>query len=131
MDGADNIASLEALVVRRAVDQFYLLVLADQQLAPYFIGTDLRRMKGYLTTLLTEAVCGTEPVRAGDEIVAAHAGMGLTEDDYDRIGHYLLTTLLRLRVGVDALIRVGGVLADVRDPILYRTTRTGRLAHSA
>jgi len=128
MDGAHNIASLEALVVRRAVDQFYRLVLADQQLAPYFIGTDLRRMKGYLGTLLTQAVTGPGPVRAGDEIVAAHAGMGLTEDDFDRIGHYLLTTLLQLRVGVDALIRVGGVLAEVRDPILHRT---GRLAHSA
>lgn len=128
MDGASNIASLDALVVRRAVDQFYQLVLADQQLAPYFIGTDLRRMKGYLTTLLSEALTSTGPVRPGTEIVAAHAGMGLTEDDFDRIGHYLLTTLLRLRVGIDALIRVGGVLAEVRDPILYRT---GRLAHSA
>lgn len=128
MDGARNVASLEALVVRRAVDHFYRLVLGDPQLAPYFIGADLRRMKGYLTTLLTQALTGTEPVRAGDEIVAAHAGMGLSEDDFDRIGHYLLTTLLRLRVGVDALIRVGGVLAEVRNPILYRTAR---LAHTA
>jgi hemoglobin len=120
-------ASSESLVARHAVERFYQLVLGDHQLAPYFVGADLRRLKSYLTRLLTMALAGTEPYWPR-ELIAAHQGMGLVDDDFDRLGHYLLTTLLRLRVGADALVRVGGVLTEVREPILRRA---GRLARSA
>ncbi|HKT03896.1 MAG TPA: group 1 truncated hemoglobin [Rugosimonospora sp.] len=122
-----NAASSESTVARQAVERFYELVLQDDQLAPYFVGADLRRLKRYLSELLTLALAGTEP-HWPKELVAAHQGMGLSDDDFDRIGHYLLTTLLRMRVGPDALVRVGGVLTGVREPILRRA---GRLARSA
>jgi hemoglobin len=110
-------ASSGSLVARQAVERFYQLVLADNQLAPYFVGADLRRLKSYLTTLLTMALAGNEP-HWPRELIAAHRGMGLVDDDFDRLGHYLLTTLLRLRVGPDTLIRVGGALTQARRPIL-------------
>jgi hemoglobin len=114
-------ASSKSLVARRAVERFYQLVLADTQLAPYFVGADLRRLKGYLTNLLTMALAGNEP-QLPRELIAAHRGMGLVDDDFDRLGHYLLSTLLRLRVGPDTLVRVGGALTEARRPIL-RTPR--------
>jgi hemoglobin len=120
-------AGTESLVARHAVERFYQLVLGDHQLAPYFVGADLRRLKSYLSRLLTMALAGTEPYWPS-ELVAAHQGMGLIDDDFDRLGHYLLTTLLRLRVGPDALIWVGGVLTEVRESVL---SRAGQLAQSA
>jgi hemoglobin len=115
-------ASSESLVARQAVERFYQLVLADSQLAPYFVGADLPRLKGYLTNLLSMALAGGEP-HWPRELIAAHRGMGLVDDDFDRLGHYLLTTLLRLRVGPDALIRVGGALTEARRPVLRTPPR--------
>jgi hemoglobin len=120
-------AGSESLVARQAVERFYQLVLVDRRLAPYFVGADLRRLKGYLTTLLTMALAGREPHWPG-ELIAAHHGMGLADDDFDRLGHYLLSTLLRLRVGPDALVRVGGSLTEARNSILRRAEWLARSA---
>ncbi len=117
----------EPLVVRRAVESFYALVLGDQRLAPYFVGADLNRLKRHMTTLLTMALAGRAP-RLPAELIAAHQGMGIVDDDYDRLGHYLLSTLLRLRVGPDALVRVGGVLTEMRGPLLRPGKRLARSA---
>ncbi|MEN3310607.1 MAG: hemoglobin [Micromonosporaceae bacterium] len=127
MDAARSEPRSDPLLARQAVERFYQLVLGDEQLAPYFVGADLRRLKGYLTTLVTMALAGGEPHWPRD-LIAAHHGMGLVDDDFDRLGHYLLTTLLRLRVGPDALVRVGGALTEMRSPILRGSQR---LAQSA
>jgi hemoglobin len=122
-----DVARSESLVARQAVERFYQLVLGDRQLAPYFVGADLRRLKSYLTSVLTMALAGNEPHWPA-ELTAAHHGMGLVDDDFDRLGHYLLTTLLRLRVGPETLVRVGGVLTEVRNPILRRAAWLARSA---
>ena len=117
----------QSLVARQSVERFYKLVLGDRQLAPYFVGADLRRLKAYLSKLLAMALDGREAYWPR-ELIAAHRGMGLVDDDYDRLGHYLLTTLLHLRVGPDALVRVGGGLTEARAKILRRASRLARSA---
>jgi hemoglobin len=112
-----------AFLPQRVTEQFYRDVLADTQLRPYFTGVNLGRLKTHLSALLAQAVRSPGPYPIED-LVAAHRGLGLSEDDYDRIGHYLLTRLLRERVGADVLLRVGTVLTEARGPILEGTTRT-------
>jgi hemoglobin len=106
-----------AFLPQRVTEQFYRDVLADTQLRPYFTGVDLGRLKIHLSALLAQAVHSPGPYHIED-LVAAHHGLGLSEDDYDRIGHYLLTRLLREQVGPDVLLRVGTMLTEARGPIL-------------
>jgi hypothetical protein len=63
-----------APAIRAAVDDFYARLLADRQLAAFFTGTDLRRLKAHQRAYIAAAVGGPE-VFAGREMAAAHAGL--------------------------------------------------------
>jgi hypothetical protein len=103
--------------IRTAVDRFYRLVLADRQLGPRFAGVDVRRLRMGLSSVLINAL--HDPGRTWPaELIAAHRALGLTGDDYDLLGHYLLSTLLPLRLGTDLLVRVGAILTDARAEVV-------------
>jgi hemoglobin len=123
-DGANRAAGADvsgaaspADQIRTAVDRFYRLVLTDRQLGPRFAGVDVRRLRIALSDVLTNALHTPGRVRP-TELIAAHQGLGLTGDDYDLLGHYLLSTLLPLRLGTDLLVRVGTILTDARAEVV-------------
>ncbi|MFB9239486.1 hypothetical protein ACFFWC_28785 [Plantactinospora siamensis] len=103
--------------VRAAVRRFYRLVELDQQLAPHFMDSDLSRLADALTAGLVDALHSDAPALPVG-LVAAHRGLGLSEDDYDLLGHLLLTTLLPLRLGPDLLIRVTAGLTRARPQVV-------------
>jgi hypothetical protein len=109
----------QLIVVGLTVERFYPLAATDYQLAAHFAGIDEHRLKRHLRTLLYQVLATGEAAGPG-RVVAAHRRLGLTEDDFDRFGHYLLGTLLELRVGPDALVRVGRFLTRIREPMLRR-----------
>jgi NTE family protein len=49
-----------AAAVRAAVDDFYDRVLADPELAPFFDGTDMRRLKAHQRSFVAAAIGGPE-----------------------------------------------------------------------
>lgn len=103
--------------IRTAVDRFYRLVLADRQLGPRFAGVDVRPLRIGLSRVLTAALHTPERISPA-EMIAGHRGLGLTCDDYDLLGHYLLSTLLPLRLGTDLLVRVGAILTEARAEVV-------------
>ncbi|ASW56358.1 hypothetical protein [Plantactinospora sp. KBS50] len=107
----------QAIAVRAAVRRFYRLVQLDQQLAPRFADADLTRLSESLSTSLIGALDGPDPVLPAN-LVDAHRRLGLSADDYDLLGHLLLTTLLPLRLGPDLLVRVGAGLTRARERVL-------------
>ncbi|MFC7548884.1 hypothetical protein [Plantactinospora sp. GCM10030261] len=107
----------QASALRAAARRFYRLARRDQQLAPYFAGTDIDQLAERLTAALVGAWrTGNHPGWA--ELIADYRRLGLGEDEYDLLGHLLLTTLLPLRLGPDLLIRAGAVLAEARPAVV-------------
>lgn len=107
--------------IRTAVDRFYERVLADPQLADYFTGVDMNRLRWHQVTLLS-TVTGGPATYEGRDLGEAHAHLDISGADFDRVVAHLDDTLEEL--GVDAAIRdqVAGVLLTHRAEIVSEST---------
>jgi truncated hemoglobin YjbI len=89
-----------------AVDRFYEKVLADSELAPFFQGTNMRRMRAMQKGFLSMAL-GGPVLYSGRDLAEAHAQLrqnGLCEMHVDKVGRLLLETLREMQVP-DELMR--------------------------
>ena len=103
--------------IRTAVDDFYVRVVADPQLAPHFAGIDLPQLRRHQTALLSQVTGG--PVEyTGRELAAGHAGLQITPDDFDRVVGHLVDTLTALGVPGEDIGAVGAALSAHRDDIV-------------
>jgi hemoglobin len=103
--------------VRAAVDDFYARVLADPQLAPFFAGTDLGRLKAHQRSFIAAALGGPE-VFSGRDMASAHAGLAVSDADFDAVVAHLADTLTGLGVDQETIARIGGALAPLRADIV-------------
>ena len=106
--------------VRDAVDRLYLLILADPELSPYFIGVDLPRLKAHLAALLGRVLGGPDEY-AGRDLVQSHHGMGITREHYRKVSDYLTSVLWNLGAAEDILAAVSMTLVSVEDQIVDHT----------
>jgi hemoglobin len=99
-----------------AVDDFYRRVVADPALAPFFDGIDLPRLRRHQTALLVQVTGG--PVEySGRELATAHAGLGITPADFDRVVRHLVAALTDLGVSAGDIGEIGAALTASRDDI--------------
>jgi hemoglobin len=98
-----------APAIAASVDIFYERVLADPALAPAFAGIPIDRLKHHQRAFLTRAL-GGPAYYAGRDMRAAHAGLAITNEHFDRVAQHLTDTLTGL--GVDAVL-VAQVIAGV------------------
>ena len=103
--------------VRAAVDDFYARVLADPQLAPFFTGTDLGRLKAHQRSFIAAALGGPE-IFSGRDMASAHAGLAVTDAGFDAVVAHLVDTLTGLGVDQQTIARIGGALAPLRADIV-------------
>ena len=103
--------------IRAAVDDFYERVVGDPQLAPYFEGVDLRKLRAHQTALLVQ-VTGGPAVYSGRDLAAAHDRLGITPEDFDRVVGHLVATLTSFGVSADDIGSVGEALVAHRDEIV-------------
>jgi len=108
----------DAATLRTAVNLFYRRVLADPELAPWFAGVDMTRLRAHQMAFLAGALGGPDLFN-GREIAAAHADLKITDSAFDGLVGHLATTLLDLGTGpatVDRLVRrlepLRGVVVD-------------------
>ena len=92
-----------------AVAVFYARVTADPELAPYFAGIDLDRLRAHQHSFLAAALGGPE-LFTGRPLERAHAGLGITDAHFDRVVDHLAETLGDL--GIDPVH-----VAAVRDRV--------------
>jgi hemoglobin len=78
--------------LRAAVAVFYARVTADPELAPYFAGIDLDRLRAHRRAFLMAALDGPT-IFTGRPLETAHAGRGITDDHFDRLVDHLAETL--------------------------------------
>jgi hemoglobin len=103
--------------IRTAVDDFYVRVVSDPQLAPFFEGIDLPRLRRHQTALLVQVTGG--PVEySGRALAEGHAGLGITPADFDRVVEHLVATLTALGVPAEDIGQVGAALGAHRDEIV-------------
>jgi hemoglobin len=107
--GADSVAA--------AVDGFYQRLLADPDLAPFFADVDLRRLKSHQRAFIAAALGGPE-IYAGRDMAAAHAGLDITDADFDAVVGHLVDTLTSLGVPAATIATIGGALAPLRSDIV-------------
>jgi hemoglobin len=103
--------------VREAVERFYTRVLDDPDLKPYFTTVDVSEVKRHQVLLLSQ-VLGGPANYAGRELGAAHSGLGITDDHYDRVVDHLVAVFTELGAEADTIAAAGDVLAGVRTDIV-------------
>ena len=109
-----------APAVQAAVEDFYTRVLADPGLAPFFSDTDLARLKSHQRSFIAAAIGGSE-IYSGRDMAAAHAGLNITDADFDAVVGHLVDTLTGLGVPAETIGQIGGALAPLRADIVTAT----------
>lgn len=99
--------------VAAAVDIFYARVLEDAVLAPYFARTGMARQKAHMRAFLAVALGGPEVYR-GRDMGAAHAGLGVTDEAFNRVVGHLVATLVQLEVPSSLIVAIGAKLEPLR-----------------
>jgi hemoglobin len=111
-------------VVHEVVEQFYGRLVADPIVAHYFVGMDLPQLKRHQVLFLSQALGG--PLEyAGRSMAEAHAGLGITEEEFARVGSHLLEVLGGSPVDSEVLTAVADALAGLKGDIV-----TGPVADS-
>ncbi|HEU4945613.1 MAG TPA: group 1 truncated hemoglobin [Kribbella sp.] len=103
--------------VSSVVDLFYQRVLADPQLAGYFEGSDLVRLKRHQVQLVSQ-VMGGPVTYEGAELAAAHADRGITDADFGKVVEHLIAALQAHDVDEEIIGRVVEALAATQGDIV-------------
>lgn len=106
-----------APTIREAVDRFYVRVLADDELAPYFTDTEMAALKRHQVLLLSQ-VLGGPAAYDGRDLADVHRGLGITEAHYDRVVGHLVSVLVELGADDEAIAAAGTVVAGVKPDIV-------------
>ena len=103
--------------VSAVVNDFYVRVLGDPQLAPYFEGVDIPRLKRHQVLLVTQVLGGPANYdgRALDE---AHEGLGIDHEDFAAVAGHLTAAMKEAEVPEDIVMRAIAVVASTEPDIV-------------
>ncbi|MBM7367227.1 group I truncated hemoglobin [Gordonia hydrophobica] len=105
-----------APAVAAAVDDFYVRVTSDPELAGYFEGTDMRKLKSHQRTFIAAAIGGPEKY-VGKSMAQAHARLNIVPSHFDLVVGHLVDTLASLGVPEHVIGQIGATLAPLKDEI--------------
>jgi hemoglobin len=103
--------------VSAVVSDFYVRVLGDPRLAPYFEGVDLPRLKRHQALLVTQVLGGPENYD-GRPLAEAHAGLGISHDEFAVVVGHLAAALRDAGVPDDIIGRAGAAVAAAEPEIV-------------
>jgi hemoglobin len=106
-----------ALVV--VVDDFYARVLADPQLAGFFAGVNMPKLKGRQVEFFAAALGGPDDYR-GVGLREVHAGRGISQADFDRVAFHLAAALAAAGVPAETIGAIAAAVAPLADDIVSR-----------
>lgn len=111
----DQIGGAEA--VSAAVDDFYERVLGDPRLQKFFTRTDMAKLKAHQRSFLAAALGGPQQYR-GRTMAEAHAGLGITSEEFAAVVEHLVNTLQALNVPDEIIGTIGSTLAPLEKEIV-------------
>jgi hemoglobin len=109
-------------VIAAAVDEFYERVLDDAELAPSFTLIDLDRLKAHQRAFLSVALDGPQTYD-GRSLTEAHAGLGITSEQFDRSVCHLVATFISMHVNRNIIEEVAARLESLRSEIVEPQVR--------
>ncbi|KZS65350.1 group I truncated hemoglobin [Mycobacterium ostraviense] len=99
----DQIGGYQAIEV--VIEDFYARVLADDQLAGFFTGTNMSRLKGKQTEFFAAALGGPEPY-TGVPMKQVHQGRGITMHHFTLVAGHLGDALAAAGVPAETITEI-------------------------
>jgi hemoglobin len=113
----DEIGGEPALVA--VVDDFYMRVLADPQLAGFFAGANMPKLKGRQVEFFAAALGGPDRY-TGAGMREVHAGRGISQADFDKVAFHLTAALAAAGVPGDTVARIAAAITPLAGDIVAR-----------
>ncbi|MGH3967713.1 MAG: group I truncated hemoglobin [Mycobacterium sp.] len=110
----DKIGGHAALEV--VVEDFYARVLADGELASFFAGSNMNRLKGKQVEFLAAALGGPEPY-TGAPMKQVHQGRGITTHHFNLVAGHLTNSLRAAGVPAETVGQILGIVAPLATDI--------------
>src|SRR5215472_5672041 len=104
----DRIGGHEA--IEAVVDDFYVRVLADDQLSGFFTGTNMSRLKGKQVEFFAAALGGPEPY-TGAPMKQVHQGRGITMHHFSLVAGHLADALAATGVASETVTEILSAIA--------------------
>lgn len=110
----EQIGGHEAL--EAVVADFYTRVLADTELAGFFSGTNMSRLRGKQVEFFAAALGGPEPY-SGAPMKQVHQGRGITMHHFTLVAGHLTDSLTAAGVGEETVAQIIAAVAPLADDI--------------
>ncbi len=107
--------------IRRAVDGFYDRIATDPILSGFFVGVDQAALRGHQVDLLA-VVAGGPGRYTGRQMSVAHAGLNITNTDFDRVTGHLNAALVEAGATDGAIRDVLTAVNALRDDVVQAAT---------
>jgi hemoglobin len=101
------------------VDDFYVRVLGDPQLAPFFAGANMAKLKGRQVEFFAAALGGPD-VYQGGSMRQVHIGRGIGQADFDKVAVHLTGALAAAGVPAEAIEQIAAVITPLATEIVSR-----------
>lgn len=101
------------------VDDFYGRVLSDAQLAGFFAGANMPKLKGRQVEFFAAALGGPD-LYQGASMREVHAGRGISQADFDRVAIHLTGSLARAGVPAETITEIAAAIIPLADDIVSR-----------
>ncbi|MFD0688223.1 group I truncated hemoglobin [Actinomadura fibrosa] len=98
------------------VDDLYVRILADDELKPFFAGTNLARLKGRQVEFFGQAL-GGPMVYGGAPMKDVHTGRGIERAHFDRVAEHLVAALAAAGVPDTVIAEIAAVVMPLADDI--------------
>jgi len=102
--------------IEAVVEDFYVRVLADDELAGFFTGTNMARLKGKQAEFFGAALGGPEPY-TGAPMRQVHQGRGITLHHFNLVAGHLSDSLSAAGVPEELVAQIIAAVAPLADEI--------------
>lgn len=121
MTAADDVSIYESIgggsALAAVVDDFYARVLADPQLAGFFSGANMPRLKGRQVEFFAAALGGPD-LYQGASMRKVHAGRGISQADFDKVAVHLTAALAAAGVPAVTIAQIAAAITPLADDIV-------------
>jgi hemoglobin len=101
------------------VDDFYGRVLSDAQLAAFFAGANMPKLKGRQVEFFAAALGGPD-LYQGASMRQVHAGRGISQADFDRVAFHLAGSLADAGVPPEIITKITAAILPLAADIVAR-----------
>lgn len=103
--------------IKAVVGRLYEELTSDPEVSGFFDGVEMSKLRAHMAALLSQVLGGPSEY-GGRELGPAHAGLGITDADFSRVGAHLVAVLGEFDVPADIVEQVGVILESVRSSIV-------------